>query len=420
MATITELFQYAFGLGGDALGSAEWVELSWEATNGRITAIKPLKMLPYESQAVDAARDLAITPAFVNAHTHIDLGAGSPIELREHEDMVDWLLRVVKTRKRSTDESQQDVKDALIALRSTGTGIIADVSQNPRVIHTMAEYGMGGNVAMEFFHPALWSPNENSPFWDRTQPLWDHFTHAIEQFGHEALTLGLSPHSPYNVSKSAWQALLEHLQPPFVHAHMAEFDEEIRYLNAQESRIHHLHETLLGRRFIPESTLDAYLDTALWSPRGLFVHGAELTQNDALKLNGINRLSLVSCPRSNLHLHGKTITTEILKTLRNPVILGTDSALSCPSLDIRDEARAFCAQHHWDWEPSKVLHKITLDAATALGLGDDLGSLAVGKLAHFSVWDVFEMNNKSSILKAILDSKCTPQIHKRVAFGKDV
>jgi len=418
MSVETRLFHYAFGLGEDALDSAEWVEVSWDSTHRRITTINQLTDLPVESQAVNAARHLAITPAFVNAHTHVDLGAASPINLLPNEDMIDWLLRVNQSRQRSPEQIDADICDALNVMTSTGTGIIADVGQHPRVVHHMANHGVAGNVAMEFFHPSPWNLENNQPFWDRVMPLWAAFQEAFKIHGHQALTLGLSPHSPYNVSPSAWAAVVEELQPHFIHAHIAEFEEEMAYLNGETSRINDLHQAIIKKTFDAEAPFDAYLQNSFWPSSGLVAHGCELTEKDILNLNRRLHLHLVSCPRSNLHLHHKTIPTHILNAIDSPVLLGTDSALSCPTLDIRDEAKAFYSHHELHWDAKQVLKKMTLDGANGLTLKDDLGSLAIGKLAHFSIWDVSHVDEKESMLDVLLDTGRTPEIHQRVALGQ--
>jgi imidazolonepropionase-like amidohydrolase len=62
------------------------------------------------------------------------------------------------------------------------------------------------------------------------------------------------------------------------------------------------------------------------------------------------------------------------------VALGTDSRASNPDLSVLEEVR-HVADRFAGVSPAQALRMATLDAAEALGLADDVGSLTVGKRA---------------------------------------
>ena len=74
---------------------------------------------------------MAITPGFVNAHTHLELSAlgGDPSGPAGAEDFVAWLRRVVDQRRAGTDETlRAAVGRNLSASLEAGTTLLADTT----------------------------------------------------------------------------------------------------------------------------------------------------------------------------------------------------------------------------------------------------------------------------------------------------
>jgi imidazolonepropionase-like amidohydrolase len=65
------------------------------------------------------------------------------------------------------------------------------------------------------------------------------------------------------------------------------------------------------------------------------------------------------------------------------------------------------------------LELLSLRASKALGLGADLGSLEVGKLAHASVWEIPEQvaHRADAVLEALLDPVQVPQVQAMILNG---
>jgi 5-methylthioadenosine/S-adenosylhomocysteine deaminase len=87
------------------------------------------------------------------------------------------------------------------------------------------------------------------------------------------------------------------------------------------------------------------------------------------------------CPRSNARLSDGVAPVAEFLAHGIPVGLGTDSLASVPTLDLWDEMRAAAAGRAGRLTPSQVLEMATLGGARALGLGDQAGSLTIGKRA---------------------------------------
>jgi len=110
MAIASHLLRYVFTGHAKASETAilEWCEVQWDTQSGRLLKLTALHEHPHESDAFRVASRLAMTPAFVNAHTHLDLWSDAPIEIRDGESMVTWLQRVNDSRDEDTAEDVAD------------------------------------------------------------------------------------------------------------------------------------------------------------------------------------------------------------------------------------------------------------------------------------------------------------------------
>ncbi len=120
-------------------------------------------------------------------------------------------------------------------------------------------------------------------------------------------------------------------------------------------------------------------------------HGVWLTLNEvrALARAGV---SVTHCPVSNMKLaSGGVAPVPEMREAGVPVALGTDSALSNNTADLFAEMKTAALLHkatRWDAKvlPAQVaLDLVTIDAARALGVAAQLGSVEVGKLADLAV-----------------------------------
>ena len=435
MALASLLLRYVFT--GQAKGHEptclEWCEVQWDSCSGRLLKTTVVHEHPHESDAFRQASRLAMTPAFVNAHTHLDLWTEAPIEIREGERIVTWLQRVYAARDEDTAEDVADrVKASLACLLQTGTGIVNDITQSPETLVQLAEAGVQGTVALEYFHPAPWN-EDRSPFHPKLLAFYERWK-RYQRFWHEmgephTLLAGISPHSPYNVSKKAWQRIHQDLTPRVIHSHLAEFQAELDYFSGKDrTGIDDLHLSTVQQTFVPRDAFVDYVQPDLWNnqasvptPLAIIAHGSLLTPKQVQAFyKGHPHSVLVTCPRSNLFLHGCTMYTDVPYESDMPVILGTDSAMSCPTLNIRDERLAYMTHHGIEMSAFEGLELLTLKACKALGLGADLGSLEVGKLAHASVWQIPEgtFHTAEAVLEAILNPAQVPSVQAMIVNGR--
>lgn len=350
--------------------------------DGKIIALGPLADLPSDWRAKRPESGTLLTPGLINAHVHLEQSFPAPIPKLPDEPFCDWLLKVVALTQRENDPAAKRARafQGTRELLATGTTCVNDIASGPESFHALDTLGLRGLVSLEVFHPAF-EPVSISHWVNRFQELQGIFT------GQGRLRLGLSPHSPYNVSPAAWEALVEACCSIRVHAHLAEFVDEALYLQGEPSCIPILHQTILGKTFAPQQTADSavrYLARfGLLNDSLVVAHAVETDATDRQRLAEAG-VSVAHCPRSNLTLHGRTLKASECAEAGIPLALGTDGRLSTEDLDLRAEARCAMARH--GWSAAEALAAITLHGAKALGLEGQIGVLSPGYEADYVLW----------------------------------
>ncbi len=349
---------------------------------GRLMAVGALAELGESASAPAPEPGSLLTPGLVNVHTHLEQTEPQPLPRTPGQPFTEWLLAVIQRNKQaaSTPQSRRQRCEAGIQeLLGFGTTCINDVASGPESLECLEVAGMRAQVAVEFVHPA--------PDVSIEEPLARYRALAERYRGHPRLAVGISPHSPYNVSPEAWQAMLDALGTPRVHTHVAEFQAEVDYLRGLPSEIQPFHERVLGRHFgpsIPAETPMAYLERFKLLTAGM-------TVAHAVHTNRLDREALAEaggrvahCPRSNLALHGKTLDYPDWRESGIPLGLGTDGKLSTEDLDLRAEARLAMQLHGWD--ARTALKAMTYDGARVMGWEHAIGTLEAGKQADLVLW----------------------------------
>jgi aminodeoxyfutalosine deaminase len=369
-----------------------------QVQQGRVTQIGMQNDLGTKHGLPIKAHADLLTPGLINTHTHLELTYDQPIPAPQ--GMGPWLQQVVALSRQNNEADQtRRIQLGIRQLLTSGTTFCHDISRRGASVPWLAQAGLGGQVALEFFHP---SGEHFNP--QPLQALWQTLTPAPRQ------QLGLSPHSLYNVHPSVWLPAIKAVNPAFIHTHLAESPDEMAWLKGDTGHgIDRLHQQVLGKAFgcaYPSHSVATYLQASSLASLSQrlpirFAHGTFCTPSDAEALIKAG-WQVLHCPRSNLYLTGQTTSAHLWPVLP----LGTDSTLSCPDLDVRQEARVAKALHHWT--ASQALKAITWDAAQALGL--DQGCLSPGKRADLVLWHCPEITlnpddawlNNSTVQQVVL------------------
>ncbi|MGD9680976.1 MAG: amidohydrolase family protein [Candidatus Obscuribacterales bacterium] len=351
-----------------------------------------------------------VIPGLINLHSHLDYSALTNLNPDSDSDsaLLPWIERLVQaSRQFSRDDFRASALEGASRAALSGTTFIADSSYSGASAHALARTGLKGIVGLELFGLDESHAEKTFSAWqDRLDTLEsDPDSDLEEALGEGRVSLTVSPHAPYTVSPALWRLAdrwAEKRNMPVL-AHLSESQEECDWLaGACEELDLFLMSVLPG----DEKEKENLLASIAWKGKGLSPvehlaeHGlinhrllaAHLTRAsrkdiDTLALNGA---AAAHCPRSNLRLGNGRAPLQAMREAGLKVGLGTDSLASCDSLSLLDEAR-FALRLHGQAGTSGVLSYLelaTIEAARALAIDAETGSLVPGKAADLCVIDL--------------------------------
>ena len=309
-----------------------------------------------------------LLPGLINAHAHsaMTLLRG----LADDLPLMRWLEDHIWPAEQACvgpDYVRAGTELAIAEMLLGGTTCFNDNYFFPDVAAgTAIRAGMRAVVGLPIISmPTAWATTEDEYF---SRGLGVHQDLLAEPL----VTTAFAPHAPYTVTDSAFsriRELAEELDIP-VHLHLLETAGEID-TSHQQHRCH------------PIDRLDR-LD--LFNDRLLAVH---MTQLEARDMDRAARagIHVLHCPASNLKLASGMCPVAALVERGVNVCIGTDGAASNNTLDMFAEMRlAALLAKGLSANPEAIpaeqaLAMATLNAARALGLEDQVGSLEAGKQA---------------------------------------
>ena len=339
--------------------------------------------------------NVALLPALVNAHTHLEFSdLDSPLGA-PNIGFADWIRSVLSHRQQTmtgdpqtstptnlAKKAQGKPMDAVVSLGldesiRCGVGMLGEISTLTSVGAPWEPTLANGITFLELI--AL-SPTRRGEILALARQVLD------EETPNSRWQIGLSPHAPYTASHELVKqavALAAQYQT-CVAMHIAETRDELQLLQKgdgplrgllEERKVWHASAFQSGSR-----PLD-YLRLLSRAPRALVIHGNYLDNEEIQFMAEHNgQMSVVYCPRTHAYFgHDVYPLTQMLGAGVN-VALGTDSRASNPNLDLLQEMR-FLARSRDDITAETILKLGTLHGALALGVEDRLGSLAAGKTA---------------------------------------
>ncbi len=341
-----------------------------------------LDVLPYAEAVQNWPEAKTITlpehvllPGLVNAHTHTPMAL-----LRGYADDMElhvWLQEHIwpAERKFVGPEFVADgTRLAVAEMIRAGTTCFNDMYFFPdATIDVCREAGMRASVGITII--------EIETAWARDVDGYiEKGMRLHEKWGSDPLiSFTLSPHAPYTVSDATLDRVagLSDSGGLPVHMHLLETEWEIK----QSLQQHDLH---------PLNRLERH---GLLNDRLQAVHMAQLSSDDIGRLAKAD-VHVIHCPQSNLKLaSGICPLTELLKAGVS-VALGTDGAAANNDLDMLAEAQtAALLAKGISGDPKavnafQVLEMMTINGASALGLGKKTGSIEPGKQADLCALDL--------------------------------
>ena len=343
---------------------------------GRITAVGD--RVPTD---VAPLGNVAILPALVNAHTHLELsylhGRVPP-----STSFNDWVMALMALRRDHPDPTAPAIieaaRHAIARARASGTGLFGDVSNTLVTVPLLRDAGMPAHVFYEligFSHP---DPS------GRVREARAAADAAVIDAG--SVRVSLAPHAPYSVSSALFMAIRSDLDahPDSVTSvHLGESAAEVELLRQGSGPARVMLERLgvwTNQWQIPGVSPTEYVAAiGFLGADSLVVHGVQFTREDLARVKTAGS-PLVSCPRSNTYVGVGAPPLESFYAAGVPVAFGTDSLASVADLNMFAEV-AEARRIAPTVSARELLRSATLTGAQALRYDDDYGSIAAGKRA---------------------------------------
>jgi len=356
----------------DAVGSVrEYADIAID--DGRIVSVGEQDV---EGDTVIDADGLLVMPGLVNLHTHLAMTLLRGIA--EEVDLQGFLERVWAEEARIMDPAGVYAGTRLGALEAIlgGTTTALDMYFHPAESHRAA-------VAVGLRHvtgPVFFSfPGPDHLEWDERMALARTWPQTLASLGGPHVPPALMPHAAFTVGIEhlAQIADLAREQGALVHTHASENDREN-------------HDTIAATGMRPVPALDAsgILDLA-----PVLGHGVRLDAHDLDRVTATGT-AVAHCPGSNLKLASGAADIVGYRDHGIRVGIGTDGCSSSNDLDmfaamrltanlarlVRHDPAALSARD--------VVRAATAEGALALGLGDRIGTIEVGKEADLIALDL--------------------------------
>ncbi len=345
--------------------------------HGQIVAILPTFEAREQLTAKQQVElpDHALIPGLVNAHTH------SPMTLfrglADDLPLMTWLNDHIwpAEQKWVHEEFVSDGSRLAIAeMIRSGTTCFNDMYFFPDVTaHVASLAGMRaavGLIVIDF--PSSWAEDPDG-YISRAIAVHDHFR------SDPLISTLFAPHAPYSVSDEPLiklRTLANEMDLP-IHMHVHETEDEIN----------------LSLKAYGKRPLQRLQDLGLLSPGLVAVHTCQLNDQD-FELLSASGSQVVHCPESNMKLASGFCPVEKLRQADVNIALGTDGPASNNDLDMLGEMRSAAllakavAGDASALPAYEALRMATVNGAKALGMGDHIGSLEVGKAADITAIDL--------------------------------
>ena len=340
----------------------------------RIVEVAAASTRTQSREIVDLGQAVLL-PGFVNPHTHLELTCYA--DKLEPGPLWPWLERLVALRREpgALERERQAVSDGAERSLRAGVTCVGDISRLNIHWEPLKRSPIRKVCYVELLSIARLPPRNP-----------DELREALRMIDEDGLlTAGVSVHAAYTVPAAhirAAIALADELHRPWC-MHWAETREELSFLRGSRGVLPAGIEALCG---------DAGIDPREESPAALLERCCNGLSGGALAhVNYVNESEIrnllahvvMYCPRAHAFFGHELHPVMKLRSAGVRVALATDSLASNQSLSMLDEMQ-FLSRARPDLSSADLLAMGTIDAARALGLGSEIGSIEKGKLADLT------------------------------------
>lgn len=322
-----------------------------------------------------------LVPGLINSHTH------SPMSLMrglaDDLPLMDWLNNHIWPTEQKHVSAEFVFDGSLLACAEmirSGTTCFNDMYFFPEdTARAVEQAGMRaklGLILIDF--PSAWAKDADE-YLSKGIELHDQL------HNNSLISTAFAPHAPYTVSDDPLKRIAtyaEELDIP-IHIHLHETADEVEQAKASS-----------GKR-----PIERLNELGLLSPRLLAVHMTQLTDEE-INLISETGAHVLHCPQSNLKLASGFCPTYQLQQAGVNISIATDGAASNNDLDMIAEMQTAAilakavANNASALPADDVLRMATINAAKALGLDSEIGSLEIGKSADITAVDLSDIENQ--------------------------
>ena len=357
---------------------------------------------PHNVDMVDFG-EAVLMPGLINVHTHLDytLMRG----LLEDLEFFPW-IRALTARAFSLSPQDWLASATWGAVEAIASGVtcIGDCTFSGAALTGAKALGLRGVIYQEVF-----GIDEARSVSEIVSELDQKVAALQSQAEGSALTVGISPHSPYTVRPALMKALGEYAEKHSyqVCIHASESQAEAELIRCGVGPIAEMYAKREIAWSAPGGGPVQFLESCgVLGPRTLLVHGVQVGASDRKVLRERD-VAWAHCPKSNAKLGNGVASLGMLgwsqeersdlagayaRGARGPRIgLGSDSVASNNTMDLFEEMRFAVlmqrARHHriQSLSAREALEMATMGGARALGLAAEVGSLEVGKQADLCI-----------------------------------
>ncbi|WP_020676125.1 amidohydrolase family protein [Geopsychrobacter electrodiphilus] len=391
---------------------------------GRIIEVGAFSLLKkaHPSATVIDYGDRVILPAFINAHTHLELShypesARAAGVSTEPCDFVDWVLRLISVKRSLPPNAMTAAIETGLRLSlAAGTGAVGDILSWYEGRSAYLQSPMSGRIYLESLGQDLYV----------TRQQFKKLSSVLKEKRVGKLELGVSPHSPYTIRPEYMRQLFQVCRAESLgcSTHIAESGAEVDFLaDGTGAIVDSLYPAVNWHQYAPRarqiSPVGFIAEQGGLFKNQLLVHGVQLKADEIAAIAEAHA-SLVLCPRSNAHLQVGVAPAAKLKQAGVRLALGTDSLASNQSLSLWDEL-AFAAEVYADaFDAAELFALATTGGASALGLTDQLGALNPGLCCSFQVVQPQVGIRGSKVLESLVCAGNGQQVYALVLDGKVV
>ncbi len=357
-----------------------------------LTSRRAVQRARLGGERVREFEDLVLTPGFVDAHAHLDLGALLG-RVPGRAGFAAWVRALLLARAGlARSELERGVRDGARALLAGGTTSVGDIDATG----TSTRLARGLGLRLVVFREVLdaWDPTRTAAALRQLRRRWPRGSRVHA---------GISPHAPYTTSPAllaAVRAVSARLALPLA-IHWAETRAEGAWLE---------HGTGALAALLPpaprRSGLELLDAAGLLARHTALVHGNH-PRADELELLARRRVTLVHCPGTHAFFARARFPLERYRAAGVPLALGTDSLASNASLDMRREMALLRARFP-RLDPAEVFAMATLNGARALAL--PAGHLRAGAVADVVAWPLEARTRKAALEELSAGSPAVRQV----------